>query len=108
MAEIAEGWQAASTEPGTLASPERLDALDWLPALIPGTAAAALRRAGEPLLGLDERDWWFRVRFDADAAAEGEEVVLRFGGIATAAEAYLNGRLLFTGASMFETHAIDV
>ena len=79
-----------------LRTPARSTGLEWLPATVPGhrRRRAARRR---PLarrasrVDLDAEDWWFRVRFDAEPAAQGEEVLLRLDGIATVAEVFLNG-----------------
>src|SRR4051812_25475292 len=51
---------------------------------------------------VDAYDWWFRTFF----VGEGE--VLRFGGIATVAEVWLNGELVLESGSMFERHDVDV
>ncbi len=104
------GWEAADTEPGVIADPAGLDALAWRPAQVPGSAAGVVAAAGgDPLVGsFDDRDWWFRTRFDADAAASDEEVLLHLDGIATLAEVYLGGTLLTTSGSMFVGQSIDV
>jgi beta-mannosidase len=105
--ELTDGWELARTAPGEADGPGDLGALSWVPAAVPGTVAGAL---GDALAGLDPDadDWWFRVRFDADAAAGGEEVVLRLGGLATIAEVYLNGERLLESSSMFAAHEADV
>ena len=103
-----EGWTAAACEPGAQPGTGGLDGLAWRPARVPGTAAAALRHAGDQLGDLDSEDWWFRTRFVGQPAEDGEEVVLRLGGIATLAEVYLNGQCIFESDSMFATHAVDV
>ncbi len=109
---IATAWQAAACAPDSHTDPGELDGLDWITAAVPGTAAAALSEAGrwrqgEPL-DLDAEDWWFRTRFDAEPAREGEEVQLQLDGVATVCEAFLNGRLVLESDSMFAAHAIDV
>ncbi len=63
--------------------------------------------AGEHL-DFDAEDWWFRTSFDAEPAADGEEVMLRLDGIATVAEVYLNGERVLESDSMFAAHALDV
>ncbi|MFN8129942.1 MAG: hypothetical protein U0R70_00170 [Solirubrobacteraceae bacterium] len=103
--ELDDGWEAAAAAPG--AEPG-----SWLPARVPGTAAAALADAGhwgpgEPS-DLDAQDWRFRTRFAAGPAAAGEEAVLRLDGIATVAEVRLNGELILESDSMFAAHAIEV
>src|SRR6185436_9370739 len=102
------GWQAAAASPDERTSPDRLDDLAWIPATVPGTAAGARRAAGLPTGDPDAEDWWFRTSFEAAPAEPGEEVVLRFGGLATLADVFLNGERILSGESMFERHAVDV
>ena len=110
--ELTEGWEVACATPGTSPVVGELDTLDWLPAQVPGTAAAALRAAGRPDWrdgrDLDADDWWFRTRFDAEPAAAGEELVLALDGIATVADVYLNGERVLSSESMFAAHRVDV
>jgi beta-mannosidase len=109
---LSTGWEAAGTAPDACAGPGELDRLDWLPAQVPGTAASALRAAGRWERGdsrdFDAEDWWFRTRFDAACAVEGEELTLGIDGIATVADVYLNGEHVLASESMFAAHELDV
>ena len=109
---IDAGWQAASCPPGSRPAPDSLQDLEWLEATVPGTAAGALRGAGRWSPGdpidLDAEDWWFRASFEAEPAAEAEEVVLALDGIASVAEVFLNGERLLRSDSMFHAHEVDV
>ncbi len=105
---ILDGWQAASTPPGERLTPNDLGDASWIPATVPGTAAGALRAAGLEAGDLDAEDWWFRTTFTTPPAAAGEEVVLRFGGIATLVEVFLNGQMVQSSVSMFQEHTVDV
>jgi beta-mannosidase len=96
------GWELAETEPGACDGPDGIGRLTWRPARVPGTADADA--GSDP----DARDWWFRLTFDASPAADGEEVVLVLGGLATIAEVWLNGERVLDSASMFAAHEIDV
>ncbi|HXC18001.1 MAG TPA: hypothetical protein VNV60_11225, partial [Holophagaceae bacterium] len=57
-----EGWQLASTPPGSLGSAEVAlgAALSWRAAVVPGTVADSL--GADHVLGLDAdaEDWWYR------------------------------------------------
>jgi len=110
--ELTAGWQAARAPADLHVDPTGLDALRWIPARVPGTAAAALLDAGEWQLGdrfdFDAEDWWFRTSFAAEPVAPGEEARLRLDGIATVAEVYFNGELILESDSMFAAHALDV
>jgi beta-mannosidase len=105
--ELTDGWELARTAPGQCEALTGLEALGWQPANVPGTAAGALG-PGQSAADYDAEDWWFRVAFPAEAAAEDEEVVLLLGGLATVAEVYLNGRCVLESESMFAAHELDV
>jgi beta-mannosidase len=109
---IREGWEAAASAPGRFSRPDELEGLHWRPARVPGTAAGALRAAGEWREGddrdLDAEDWWFRTSFNAEAESSDEQVLLSLGGIATLSEVYLNGELVLESDSMFHAHQVDV
>ncbi len=88
----------------TLGRWELEDARGTRPAVVPGSVADALRAAGEGVpADLDGETWTFRTRF---AGREGEQVTLRFGGIATRAEVVLNGERILESESMFARHDV--
>ena len=95
-------WQLASAEPGS--TPADSARLDWIDARVPGTAADALRRAGrwsfDDALDFDGRDWWWRTRIDAAKFGAGE-AILRFDGLATLADVWLDGEHLLRHENMF-------
>lgn len=101
-------WMLAVTPPGACAGPADLDAVTgWIPATVPGTAAAALRAAGrwseaapEPI---HDRDVWYRSRIAGAGPAR-----LRFEGLATLAEVWLDGAPILCTRSMFEAPTVDV
>src|SRR3954470_206534 len=97
-----EGWELCSTPPGACAAPSAL-AGPWLKARVPGTVAQALREAGQWKLDaatpLHGTDFWFRTRFEANG-----EQTLRFHGLATLAEVWLNGEKLLQTDNMFLAH----
>ncbi len=85
-------WSCAHTRPGLLetADPSLLDALEWIRATVPGTAAEALAAAGARDVAdhdYDGEDWWFRCRFHGAPGAW----QLHLGGIATLADVWVNG-----------------
>jgi beta-mannosidase len=105
---MAHGWECARTPPGAAADPDALaDDIRWLPATVPGTVAAALREAGEwngeTPLELDHQDIWYRTRFNG-----GQDEILRFEGLATIADVWLNGAHLFRSENMFLPREIAV
>ena len=104
---LSESWECARTDAGAVASPEHLHGLRWLPAPVPGTFAAALRAAsewnGEVPLELDQYDIWYRAHFPG-----GAHETLHFEGLATIAQVWLNGALLFDSDNMFLARRIAV
>lgn len=98
---LSAGWELCVIEPG--ATPGG----DWLPAPVPGTVAQALREAGLYWLGeplpLHDRDVWYRVRLTGDGPC-----TLRFHGLATVAEVWLDGERILSSASMFQRHDVPV
>ncbi|KMO17286.1 glycosyl hydrolase 2 galactose-binding domain-containing protein [Methylobacterium platani] len=101
-------WEMIVTAPGACAGPGDLGALTgFIPAPVPGTAAGALRAAGRwseaeptPLHGSDV---WYRTAI----TGRGREI-LRFEGLATLCEVWLDGTLLLAGRSMFLAHEVAV
>ncbi len=112
VTELDQDWQAACAPAGQFEHPGQIAALEWLPAIVPGTAASALRAAGRWQPGevrdFDGEDWWFRTRFAAAPARPRERLTLSFGGLATVAAVYLNGEQVLWSESMFAGHAVDV
>lgn len=103
-----DGWHLALTAAGEAADPAALRPdLDWIPAPVPGTAAQALRAAGRWRLDapapLHDKDVWYRTRFGGTGAH-----ALRFDGLATVAEVWLNGVPILRSDNMFLAHTVDV
>jgi beta-mannosidase len=105
--ELRDGWQVAACAPGEHAQAASIASLEWCPAQVPGTVAGPFGWDTDPA-SVDGRDWWYRCAFEAAAAGPDEELALRFEGLATLAEVYLNGRLVLESESMFEVSQLDV
>ncbi|MCK2053833.1 glycoside hydrolase family 2 protein [Methylobacterium sp. 37f] len=105
---VAGPWRLALTPPGACAGPGDLveRATDWIPAPVPGTVAAALRDAGRwseaAPTPIHDRDAWYRT-----SLRETGPVRLRFEGLATLAEIWLDGVPVLVTRSMFEAYVID-
>ena len=102
-------WQFLRTEPGCgAAAPVAVprDA-DWLPATVPGTVGSALQSAGrwqpDDAVGFDAADWWYRTKLEGEGPA-----LLRFDGLATLAEIFLDDARVLTSDNMFLAHEIEV
>ncbi len=105
-------WTLAATTPGQLDSPDpdRLAALSWQAAEVPGTVASARRQAASWKLGEDNAfgtaDHWFRCRFPRPE--QPGDAWLHFGGLATIADVWLNGQHLLHSDNMFLSHTVPV
>ncbi len=95
-------WSCARTAPGLLdtADPSLLGGLEWIPAMVPGTAAEALAATGSLEVAdhnYDGEDWWFRCRFPGEPGTW----QLRLNGIATLADVWVNGAHVARTENMF-------
>lgn len=105
-----EGWSFVLTGPGVCALPSALPPmLENIPATVPGTVAAALEAAGrfdrENPAPLFDKDIWYRRSLAGEAPGP---AILRFAGLATVAEVFLDDRLILSSESMFESHDVPV
>jgi beta-mannosidase len=105
--DLNDGWQAAASLAGSVPTPSQLAEaqLDWRPAQVPGTSAAAL---GVDDRDFDAEDWWFRCRFARPQTVPADGLTLELDGVATVAEVFLNGHPLLTTSSMWQAHAVEV
>ena len=105
---IAGGWQMARTPAGACVSPARLAAtvLSWQKAQVPGTVGASLNGKAESAGSLDADDWWYRTTFPAPES--GTRHWLRFDGLATIAQAWLNGSDILRSRNMFRASSVEV
>ncbi len=102
-------WELCRTAAGTVTDPGQLEAASpaWQAIEAASTVAEALRALGRlesDAATLDVDDWWFRLRFEAGPAPAGVRRVLRFAGLATLAEAWLNGTPLLESRNMHLVH----
>jgi beta-mannosidase len=80
-------WSIASTLPNEASDPRQLGNVTWLSTAVPD----------------DDRDWWYRCTFPANGGT-----TLRFDGLATLAQVWLNGELILESNNMFQQHRVDV
>jgi len=112
--ELTDGWELCSTDPDAGVDPAVLVTLSpaWRPAAVPGTVAEHFRRSGSLDLdhapNFDERDWWYRCEFDAEPNAAAGTRVVRFDGLATLANVWLNDQQILVSDDMFVAHEVDV
>lgn len=102
-------WQLCVTPADAWTTPADLNAeADWVPAKVPGTAAAALEAAGrfsrEAPTPLHDKDVWYRCRI---APSKPGTHVLRCDGLATVCEAWIGDAPLLTSDSMYQPLEIE-
>src|ERR1019366_7261452 len=111
---LAGGWHVAAAPAGHTAGPEVLadSRLDWCAATAPSTAAAALRASSrwtlDDRVDFDAFDWWWRCEFSVEPRQTPVSSWLRFGGLASIAEVWLNGTGLLKSDNMFHEHELQV
>lgn len=107
---LTEGWTVAATAPSAVEEPGRTDPdLVWRRAAVPGTVAMAVGPPGvDGHDRYDDCDWWYRCSFEEPIPLGPERVFMRFEGLATIAEVWLNGERILESAGMFEAHRVDV
>lgn len=98
---LEDDWTCASLPAGAAQTPAQAAVLgDWIAASVPGTAAQALAAAGRWSLdapaALHDRDIWYRCTIVGEAGSR-----IRFEGLATIAEVYLDDRCVALSQSMF-------
>src|SRR6185503_8044993 len=95
-------WQMALAAAG-----EPMREHGWIAVPVPGTAAEALRAAGRwddaAPTPLHDKDIWYRTHFEGRGRR-----ILRFEGLATIAEAWLNGAKILDSDNMFLAHDVEV
>lgn len=106
--ELERGWRMAVAPAGACAGPPQARALrGWIDATAPGTAAKALAAAGrwtpEQPEPLHDKDVWWRIVLPAVGRRR-----LRFDGLATLAEVWLDDVLVLTSSSMFAPAEVEV
>ncbi len=107
--ELVLDWRMVVTPADACGDPAAAAGLtDWISAPVPGTAATALRLAGafasdEPAPRLRDKDVWYR------GALPGEgRRVLRFEGLATICDAWIDEVPALTHASMFTPCEVEI
>lgn len=92
---------------------------NWTPAVVPGGVHESLLAAGRienPFYGdnerkaswIEERDWWYRTRFERPEHGPGDRVRLVFDGLDTVADVWLNGSPLGHHENQFRPAEFDV
>jgi beta-galactosidase/beta-glucuronidase len=123
--QLSQGWkvQDFAFREGLAARvhlPEYADA-QWLDIPVPGDVHRVLMSAGriaDPFYDqnenacawMEEREWWYRLAFDAppDAASTDERLLLVFEGLDTFATVYLDGEEIGEHHNMLRTATFDV
>ena len=102
-------WQLCVTPAGAWTTSAEMNAgAEWVPATVPGTAAAALEAAGrfsrETPMPLHDKDVWYRCSV---APTKPGTHVLRCDGLATVCEAWIDGMPLLSSDSMYQPLEVE-
>lgn len=101
------GWELALSPAQAWQEPAALRDAVWLPAIVPGTAAGALRALGQWSFDepqpLHDKDVWYRLKISGHGPRK-----LRFEGLATFADVFVDGSPILTTSSMFEPYEVDI
>jgi len=120
-----KGWRLGRTAPGAVKNPSQLAGagIEWHDAVVPGTVAAAIHKDINLPGDYDADDWWYQLNWGQTTFCHGAERAfphaansglspirhyLRFDGLATLAEVWLNGTPILSSRNMFVTHRVDV
>lgn len=109
-----EGWSCCTVPAGGVTHPDQLVTTNatWMPAVVPGTVAAALKANGRWMpwqsLDADASDWWYRTTFDGPGLPAGQSCFLCLDGLATLAEVWLNGQQILSTDNMFRAYRVEI
>lgn len=105
---LVDGWELIRTDPSHCDGPRDLPSGEWHTARVPGTVASAVGPEDlDAHIDYDAFDWWYRCTFEVHPS-ENTRQALRFDGLATLAEVWLNGTLILETTNMFVAHSVDV
>lgn len=114
VVELNSGWQLADSTPGHYSlndsALDHIDQLPWRDAIVPGTVAQSIHDDINLPGHYDRRDWWYRTAFVAQNLKRDNtcRYRLRFEGLATLADVWLNGEKILAANNMFCSDVVDV
>ncbi len=101
-----DGWTLLPAAAGAIRHPDQLPADGWRAASVPGTVAESLALPLSWEADLEAEDWWYRCTFSRPDRSG--PLRLRFDGLATLAEVWLNGERVLTTGNMFRVYTVAV
>ncbi len=110
---LSDGWVLHRTRPGEISSPSGLPRDGGTPLgdrddVVPGTVATALGPAGiSDHPDYDDYDWWY-VRELPSIDRRDARARLRFDGLATLAEVWLDDQRVLVSDNMFTGYLVDI
>ena len=107
------GWSVLASAASLHETPQALPETGWH-GMVQLATVSAWARAEKPALNelisggdAEAHDWWYRLRFDGDAASA-RDAVLELDGLATLAQVWLNDERLLVSENMFAAHRCAV
>ena len=109
-------WKVSASVAGVISDPSGLcsDSVtdSSYSGVVPGTVAMAVNgsppHCWTPESDYDDKDWWYQTDFNVSKPAADEVISLRFHGLATLCEIWLNGEKLLLTDNMFRVYQIDI
>ena len=97
-------WKIIETPAGAFNHPKDLPQGEafWKTAIVPGTVAQSLGTLISDQPKFDSKDYWYSCTFEASPSSH--EQKLRFDGLATLADVWLNGNRILDARNMFVAH----
>lgn len=109
--ELLESWHCARVTPGSGSFDSiQSTSLDWLKTQVPSTVAQSAGITVSDVGLFDQDEWWYRTEFDLPEPdmASNSRWRLRFEGLATLAQVWLNGNMILETDNMFREYVVDV
>lgn len=106
------GWEMTRVDPGAARTPGEVSNAEvlWQSAGVPGTVATVMGWDTAEAMHADAYDHWYRVTLPGTHHAPNVDrrVVLRFDGLATLAEVWVDEDRILSSDNMFIAHSCDV
>ena len=108
---LTDDWCLYQSAPSSAANPTQLDrSLVWQDAIVPGTVAETIfaddLNVHQPAIDTDDFDWWYETAFVVERDDDADTYLLKFEGLATDAEVWLNGEPILQSHNMFREYQV--
>lgn len=102
------GWRMLRAAPGQYGDVAQLPQQGWHDVVLPATVSELLGSEFSDDERLDSFDWWFRLELPELSGVDDAPLRLRFEGLATLADVWVDGRLLLQVHNMHRCHVVPL